>query len=441
MADLTVQAIQKLQPEATYRKYNVSAGLFIGVAASGEKNFIVRYSVNKKQIDYRLPKPFGLKSDAAHISLMDARAKAAEIRALGKQGIDYQKKLEADAQAAAAQQAQQNANNATVQDLYDAWFPTTRRKDGGDELKRYFNRDILPVIGTKVLRELVEGDIKALIAPAAASGTNRKAVVMLNILKQMFKWAAGRRPWKLLVIDNPTENLKPEDVTQIGYKEVERERVLSRHEIKELVTKLPGARLEKTTEVAIWLALSCCTRIGETLMAEWEHIDLDKGIWFLPEPNTKGIAPEHTVFLSDFAKRQFQALKKITGYSKWCFPNRENTSHVELRAVTKQTTGRQVMFSKTGAPLQKRSKAGNALVLGNEKWTPHDLRRTGTTLMQSLGIHTDLTDRILNHVEQNRMKRIYNRFGYDEDKRDAWIKLGALLDDLTGKITVQTHTE
>jgi hypothetical protein len=67
-------------------------------------------SVKGKQIDYRLPKPFGLRSDAAHISLLDARAKA-EIKALGKQGIDYQQKLDADAKALAAQSAQQAAQN------------------------------------------------------------------------------------------------------------------------------------------------------------------------------------------------------------------------------------------------------------------------------------------------------------------------------------------
>ncbi|OFA04833.1 site-specific integrase [Duganella sp. HH101] len=433
MTDLTVQAIVKLQPAAKYQRYKVSTGLWIGVGTDGEKVFFVRYSVSGKQIEYRIPKPFGLKTDAAHISLMDARAKTAELRALGKQGINYEQQLEAEAKATEAQTAQQEAQNATVQDLYDAWFPTTRRKDGGAELKRSFGRDVLPAIGTKPLREVEEGHIKALIQPISDSGTNRKAVVILNNLKQMFKWANGRRPWKLLV-DDPTLNLKPEDITQPDYEEVERDRVLSQDEIKALVAKLPAARLVKTTELVIWLTLSCCTRIGETVKAEWQHVDLDKGEWFIPAENTKGKAPEHTVYLSDFTKRQFLALKDITGDSKWCFPNEDGTDHLNTKAPTKQIGDRQASL-RDAKPLKNRSKAGDSLVLSSEKWTPHDLRRTGATLMQSLGVEQHVIERIANHAEQNRMQRIYQRFDYAAEQRKAWAKLGALLTELTAPPT------
>jgi integrase len=429
MTDLTVQAIVKLQPAAKYQRLKVSTGLWVGVGTDGEKVFFVRYSVSGKQIEYRIPKPFGLKSDTAHISLMDARAKTAELRAMGKQGINYEQKLEADAKTAAAQSAQHEAMNATVQDLYDAWFPTTRRKDGGAELKRSFGRDVLPAIGTKPLRELEEGHIKALLQPISATGTNRKAVVILNNLKQLFKWANGRRPWKLLV-DDPTCNLKAEDITQPDYVEVERDRVLSHDEIRALVRQLPKARLVKTTEFAIWLTLSCCTRIGETIKAEWQQINLENGEWFIPEANTKGKAPAHTVYLSTFAIRQFEALKAITGGGKWCFPSEDGTSHLNEKAPTKQIGDRQASL-RSSKPLINRSKGVSSLVLGSEKWTPHDLRRTGTTLMQSVGVHPDITERILNHAEPNRMKRIYNRWEYEQDRREAWAKLGTLLEQLT----------
>lgn len=433
MADLTVVAIQKLQPTATYTKYKVSPGLFVGVTSAGEKRFIVRYSVNGKQIDYRLPKPFGAKTGPGHISLLDARAKAAEIRVLGKQGINYEQKLEAEAAAAAAQSAQKATDNYTVSDLYDAWIPTTRRKDAGAELTRSFKRDVLPVLGQMKLTALEEGHVRALLSPISASGTNRKAVVILNNLKQMFGWANGRKPWKLLV-DDPTCNLKPQDITHPDYEEVERKRNLSREEIKDLVRKLPGARLVKTTEIAIWLCLSCCTRIGETVKAEWEHVDLKEGVWFLPEANTKGKAPAHTVYLSAFAIRQFEALKAITGNSKWCFPSEDDTCHLDVKSPTKQIGDRQAAL-KASKPLTNRSKAADSLVLGSEKWTPHDLRRTGATLLQSLGVQQHIIERMTNHAEQNRMLRTYQRHNYAEEQREGWATLGKLLQELTAPTT------
>ena len=429
MADLTVQAIQKLQPAPTYKKYNVSPGLFIGVTSSGEKLFIVRYSVSGKQIDYRLPKPFGLRSDAAHISLLDARAKAAEIKALGKQGIDYQQKLDAEAKVVASQSAQQEAENYTVTDLYEAWFATTRRKDGGAELTRSFKRDVLPTLGPMKLRDLEEGHIRALLKPISAKGTNRTAVALLNNLKQMFNWSNGRKPWKLLV-DDPTCNLKPEDITQPGYKEVERDRVLSHDEIKCLVRQLPAARLVKTTEYAIWIVLSCCTRIGETIMAEWKDVDLATGVWHIPESNTKGKAPAHTVYLSPFAIRQFEALKPITGGGNWCFPNEAGTDHLDLKSPTKQIGDRQASLRNT-KPLTNRSAGVSSLVLGGEKWTPHDLRRTGATLLQTVGVDQHVIERMMNHAEQNRMQRIYQQHDYADEQRQGWMNLGTLLDQLT----------
>lgn len=431
MADMTVQAIQALKPSTSYTKTQVSRGLYIGVATTGEKVFFVRYTVNgnANRSEYRLPKLFGTKSGPSHISLTDARAKTTEIQALAKQGIDYQKKLEADAKAVAAQSAVQEAENLTVTQLYEAWFATTRRKDGGAEITRSFNRDVLPTLGPMKLRDLEEGHIRALLKPISDRGTNRTAVALLNNLKQMFNWSNGRKPWKLLV-DDPTCNLKPEDITQPGYEEVERDRVLSHDEIKALVRQLPAARLIKTTEYAIWIVLSCCTRIGETIMAEWKDIDLATGIWHIPESNTKGKAPSHTVYLSAFAIRQFEALKTITGGGKWCFPSEDGTSHLNEKAPTKQIGDRQASL-RASKPLINRSKGVSSLVLGSEKWTPHDLRRTGATLLQTVDVDQHVIERMMNHAEQNRMQRIYQQHDYADEQRQAWAKLGELLTTLT----------
>ena len=75
----------------------------------------------------------------------------------------------------------------------------------------------------------------------------------------------------------------------------------------------------------------------------------------------------------------------------------------------------------------------NALMLSGGEWTPHDLRRTGATLMQSLGIMPEVIERVLNHTEQNRVKRIYQRHDYADEMRQAWEALGKLLTELVDK--------
>jgi integrase len=73
--------------------------------------------------------------------------------------------------------------------------------------------------------------------------------------------------------------------------------------------------------------------------------------------------------------------------------------------VGKQVGDRQVMFKKgkDGNPHHpmKCRRHDNTLVLSGGKngaLTPHDLRRTGATLMQSLGVSLEIIDRCQNHV-------------------------------------------
>ena len=81
--------------------------------------------------------------------------------------------------------------------------------------------------------------------------------------------------------------------------------------------------------------------------------------------------------------------------------------------------------------MQGRSPLVDALVLPGGKWTAHDLRRTGATLMGELGVRPDVIERCLNHIEQDRMKRIYQRHSYQEEMREAWRWLGDRLALLT----------
>lgn len=422
MKPLTVLAIQNLKPTSTYQKVQVSKGLFVGVKPDGDKTFFVRYSVSGKQTEYRLPKLFGRTSTESTTSLADAILLTAQIVALAKKGICYKQKLLDDQKA-----ANEKTEVLTVSDLYNAWFPTTRRKDGGVELTRYY-KSILASIGTISLADINEGHIKQLLIQFSEVGHNRKAVMYLNALKQMFKWGEGRKPWKLL-FDNPVVNLKPLDVTQAEYKEVERDRALKPDEIKELLFKIKNeAAMIIQSEIALLIYLSCTTRGGETCKAKWENVNLETGVWFIPEADTKGKASAHTIYLSDFAIQQFKRLKSHSLHPIFCFPDATGKAAMDVRTITKQVAARQLQYKDRKTPLSARMTALNSsLVLSGGEWVPHDLRRSSASLMQILGVDRHVIERALNHVEENRMQRIYQRHDYAPELRDAWARVGEAL--------------
>jgi integrase len=77
-------------------------------------------------------------------------------------------------------------------------------------------------------------------------------------------------------------------------------------------------------------------------------------------------------------------------------------------------------FSKLKAALDKR------LPANMKPWTLHDLRRTAKTLMARAGVRPDISERVLSHVIPG-VEGIYDRWGYLTEKRDALLKLDALL--------------
>lgn len=352
---------------------------------------------------------------------------------------------------------QLQADSLTLQDMFDGWLKDgVRRQDGNAELMRSFKADVLGKIGVAQIKLLTEHELRAVLRDMVSRGVNRAAVIMFNDLRQMFAWAEKRQPWrKLLLEGNPMELIEIEKLVSANYDMNNRcERVLLPEEIQELrdifkkmradYAAAPNKRIvsqpiEIKTELAVWIMLSTICRVGELSMARWEHVDLVAGEWFIPKENVKDNVADQTVYLSSFTLAQFQHLHRITGHTDWCFPGRNQDIHICPKTKTKQIGDRQAMFKESGAgnvtSMAKR-KLDNSLVLGggkNGSWTPHDLRRTGATMMQALGVKLDTIDRCQNHVlEGSKVRRHYLHYEYAEEKRAAWFALGERLNQLLG---------
>lgn len=356
-------------------------------------------------------------------TLSEARKERDTCKQLVKNGIDpgtekilikeRKRKEQLEEQTALAKQQAL----ITVNDLFERWFITDLKnhKDGGIEIRRKSEKDVLPIIGNMAVADVRKGHITEIIDKILARDVNRIAKMMLALIRQMFRFAVDRD----IIEFDPSASLKK---SKIGGKTVERERVLSEDEIKELKRKLPDANLLWSTECAIWIMLSTCCRVGELIKAEWQDLDTQKKTWTIPAKNSKN-GKAHTVYLSDLALSQFNRLKTLAQSERWIYPNRQNTTFVCDKTVSKQINSRQ-----NSVILTNRSKDNTALLLPGGNWTPHDLRRTGTTLMSSLGVLGDVIEKRLNHTEQNRMKRIYQRNEMKPEQAQVWRLLGERLE-------------
>ena len=305
-------------------------------------------------------------------------------------------------------------------DTVNQWheLALSKRKDKGKETMRIFAKDVLPHLAHKELGNVTKADLLAIFDRVTARGANVLANHIFGDLRQFFNWCDARE----LVSKHPLRGITKKDV---GGAQPERERVLSADELRTLYTKMPDAHFERQTELAIWLMLSTLARVGELTQAKWEHIDFNAGTWTIPAGNAKN-AREHVVFLSDFAIRHFEELRSINGQGQWCFPSTRANGHLCLRSLSKQIKDRQ-----RDTAMSNRTLRGlGALKLPGGDWTPHDLRRTGATMMGELGISSDVIERCLNHVESSKLKRTYQRHELKAERVQAWARLGERLDEV-----------
>lgn len=388
-------------------------------------------------------------------SLAEIRAERDEVRATVTKGIDpctarKAAKIEAQAAIAAtiAEAERQAAENKTVADLFEEWMHDgVSRQDGNAELRRSFTKDVLPLIGKKPLRDLTEKDLLAVLRSIKARGLNRTVVIRNNDIGQMLRWAEKRKPWRGLMADgNPADLVEVNKLLDHDYQE-QRDRLLSPDEIRELHDiftrlehnydalpagqKYSGIRpVNRRVQCAVWICLSTLCRIGELLKSEWRHVDLEKGTWLIPAEATKGHKgkrQDHHVFLSSFALNQFKCLKEETGHTQFCFPSKDEKSHVDTKTVSKLIGDRQCRFKNRSKPLTGRHHDDSLLLSKGTKgeWTPHDLRRTGATMMQELGITLETIDRCQNHLlGGSKVRRHYLHHDYAKEKTEAWRQLG-----------------
>ena len=300
------------------------------------------------------------------------------------------------------------------------------RKDNGEEVIRSFERDVFPKIGNSPINTIPKSVWTNLFDEVKVRAPRMTARLFAD-LTQFLEWCERREYIEV----SPLHKIRKSDIAS-PYKERQRflwnpDTSTPEAELLELQMKLPDAKLQRRTEIALWLMLSTGCRVGELSMSPWKHVNFEKREWLFPTENTKnGI--EHRVYLSDFTLRHLKELFQITGNSQWCFPAERNNGHVCEKSIAKQVRDRQ-----RAEPMTNRSKATATLLLQGGPWTPHDLRRTSARIMGGIGIDPMTVEACINHVME-KLKRTYQKSIPWESKKEAWDKLGKHLDwVLTGK--------
>lgn len=168
-------------------------------------------------------------------------------------------------------------------------------------------------------------------------------------------------------------------------------RALSQPELARLMQVLSTDR-NRMAAGCIAILLACGTRKGETLKAEWSHIDMERGEWRIPRENAKGNR-DRIVYLSDFALNILQNLG-TRGKSPYLF-------------VSSRTGDRLTDFSKSWIRIKEAAQL--------ENFRLHDLRHAHGSILGEAGVNAFLIKDALGHANVS-TSQIYVHSG-DEARR------------------------
>lgn len=422
---LTDRAIRNAKPGPAEYELTDGGGLALRVKVDGAKIWAVRYvspTTGTRRREYLGSYP--------EISLQDARQALAERRAL------LAKRVDPGRAGAVLGPKGHGGPPMTAADLFTVWWndyvqSNRSSEDDRQAIQSRFGNYCAPMIGDIRLTDIRRGHIMMVLDGVRATGAMRTTNVVLGELRQMFRYAAARE-W---LQGDPTAAISRKDA---GGTDNEGERILSDVEIvqlRDILAKPPESKsqyytarrrvLPIRTELAVWWTLATLGRAVEIASMQVALVNKEARTWAIPSDVSKN-TDAHVVHLSDFALVVWDRLLPLAG-DRYVFVGRKDGMHVSEKEVTRRLTDRQTK----DVPLKGRKNSA-VLDLPGGRWTQHDLRRTGSTIMGECGISPEVIDRCLNHREAKRVTRTYQRQKMLPQRVEAFNTLGEHLAKLLG---------
>lgn len=385
---LTDFKIRSLKPPG---QASDGGGLFIEAMPGGSKVWRLRYRLGGRQEKVTL-------GGYPAFTLADARAWREDCKALVERGTSPMALKRGDPATGVREKAfiqrwfpEAAPVAITVETFAQTWFnevaaPAVKEPRN---IERMLRKDILPAIGALPLDAVTVADVRAIVEAIKNRGSPQMALRTLKDIKRLFDFAVERE----LIQFNPAAAINARYVATAKARDV----ALPPGEIATLLKAIERADIKRAHKLALHLLLLTMVRRSELLQAQWSEVDTGSALWSIPGERMKKEKP-HLVPLSRQAVDMFEELRHLATGSPWVFPSPWDLS----KPVSKTTLNAVVRALDT---------------TGVRAFTPHDLRRTASTLLNEQGFNRDVIEKALAH-EATGVRGIYNRAEYLEQRRE-----------------------
>lgn len=395
---LTNTALKNLKSKDKSYKISDRDGMYGHVAKSGTITFRYDYRLNQRRETLVIGKygPSGLSLAGAREKCIDARRAVAEGRSPAQEKQREKRRLR---------------EAKSLGEFGKRWLSEAQMADSTRAMRKtIFVRDILPTFGKRLLEEVRADDLRQLCASVKDRGAPATAIHVRDIIKQIYSFAIlhGEK------VPNPADEVGPSSIATFKPKD----RSLSPTEIRVVLKMLEHVPTLPTIRLGMRLFLLTLVRKSELQDATWDEVDFENAVWTVPKERMKR-SKAHNVYLSQQALDIMIALKTCSGDSRYLLPSRYDSDAPMSRATFNRITY---------AVVDRAEKADLPL----EPFTIHDLRRTGSTLLNELGFNRDWIEKCLAHEDNRSSRGVYNKAEYEQQRRhmlqewadiiDAWVE-------------------
>lgn len=175
-----------------------------------------------------------------------------------------------------------------------------------------------------------------------------------------------------MIDSNPTDILSK---ARLWHKNKRKERLIPSSKLRDWLVAVEALDNDKA-KVYLLMALFMGFRSSELLQMEWSQVDLKSKKIILRDTKNRS---DHSLPVPDSLIAPIESLRLITGNSKWVFPGDGTINHMSV--PTKQIN-----------KVEKNS---------GVDFSPHDCRRTFTTIAEAVNLPMTMIKRLINHNTSN----------------------------------------
>lgn len=375
---LTDAKIRAAKPGPKIMKLSDGRGLQLWVAPTGAKYWRLGYRHSGKQKALAIgvyPK----------VSLADARAACQRAHDLLDAGRDPVAAKHVEKAMKAISSA--NTFDAVASELYEK-KKAEAKADKTLVKFEWFSRLARPALAARPIKDITAAEILAVLKPIEARGNHETAKKMRGFVGQVFRYAiaTGRAE------NDPTIALRG---ALIPPKVTPRAAILDPKRFGALLRAVDGYTGSPETRAALQLLALTFVRPGELRAATWQEFDFDNAIWSIPADRMKMRLP-HRVPLAAQAVAILKELRAISR-TTLLFPGQRDSK----RPVSENTL----------------NAALRALGFSGNEMTAHGFRAAASSILNGSRLfHPDAIERQLAHIEQNAVRRAYDRSDHWDER-------------------------